>query len=445
MKNKKISVLGICRSGVYAAILLKNKGNEIYLSDISTKESEEFIKLLNAHKINYEYGCHNYEKLLESEIIVTSPGIPESSDILKFLRKHNKYVISEIEAAYRFIDKPIIAITGSNGKTTVTTLIGKILNDAGYIAPICGNIGFSLSRALLEIEKYDCIVLEVSSFQLDTIDKFRPNVSVLTNITPNHLDRYANFDEYKLSKKRIFKNQTAADFAVINAADDNSMSICKYIKPQKVYFNVCEGSGLFYKDKWICKRENNSIEKYIDVSRLKIFGEYNYENIMFAVLVVKSIFDIDDDSIISSVEKFEGVEHRIEFVAEINKVKYYNDSKATTVDALQKSLKAFDKPVILIAGGRDKNADFTVLRNLIKDKVKKLILTGEASEKMNQQINLEELTILEKDFDAAVKLSKNLANIGDIVLLSPACASYDKFNNFEERGRYFKKLVLEKL
>ncbi|MBP7654246.1 UDP-N-acetylmuramoyl-L-alanine--D-glutamate ligase [Candidatus Dependentiae bacterium] len=438
IKNKKISVLGICKSGVFASILLKKYENSIYLSDISDKNLPEFKEILDQNEINYEAGSHNINKILDSDLIVVSPGIPETADIMKKIREKKMYVIGEVETAYRFTDKPVIAVTGSNGKTTTTSLIGKILETAGYKVLICGNIGYPFSKAVLENESYDCIILEISSFQIDTTDKFKPYISVVTNITPNHLDRYSNFREYILSKKNIFKNQKKDDYTVLNYNDETVLEISADIGINKIFFNC--NNGFFLSGNNIVLNKDGNLTHIIKTSELKIFGVHNYENVMAASGAALQ-FGVKIDKLRDALKIFEGVEHRIEFVREIDGIKFYNDSKATSVDSVIKSLEAFDCKIILIAGGRDKNSDYKMLKDLIKRKVKKFILTGEAADKINSQINMPELTIIEPDFEKAVSRAFENAESGDAILLSPACSSYDRFLNFEERGKFFKETV----
>ncbi|HPG31243.1 MAG TPA: UDP-N-acetylmuramoyl-L-alanine--D-glutamate ligase [bacterium] len=438
IKRKKISVLGICKSGVYASTLLKKYDNEIYLSDISEKNLSEYKDTLEKNRIKYETGRHNMEIICDSDIVVVSPGIPESAEVMRKIRAKKKYVIGEIEAAFRFCDKPVIAVTGSNGKTTVTSLIGKIIETAGHKPIVCGNIGYPFSRAILENPDYDCVVLELSSFQIDAIDKFRPDICVITNITPNHLDRYESFDHYVLSKKNIFKNQKKENFAILNFNDAAVLKISFGASANKIYFNCA--NGFFLTDGNIVLNREGKLTHIIKTSELKIFGGHNYENVMAASAAALQ-FGVKTDKLREALKSFEGVEHRIEFVEEVNGKKFYNDSKATSADSVIKSLEAFDCKIVLIAGGRDKNSDYRVLKDLIKKKVRKLVLTGEAAEKINSQINIPEITAVEKDFEKAVKTAYESAESGDAVLLSPACSSYDRFLNFEERGKFFKNAV----
>jgi len=445
IKNKKVSVLGYCQSGVFAALLLKSAGNEVYLSDLSDKHYSEFKTFTDNAGITIDLNKHNYSLIEKSDLIVVSPGIPDTAEVIRFARKKNIRIIGEIELAATFNTKPVIAITGSNGKTTTTALTGFLLNASNKRALVCGNIGYAFSRALLEnsVDDFDWIVLEISSFQIDTTIDFCPQISVLTNITPNHLDRYSSFDDYKYSKKNLFKNQKPTDVAILNFKDKESIAVTTDIKPTKLFFNTDKFEECIYQiDDEIIYKNKTFKTAICAVKDLKIIGAHNYENAQAASLaVLKAGADIN--SIIQALPNFTGVEHRLEFFGEYLGARFYNDSKATTTDAVSKSLSAFDCPVILIAGGRDKNLDFSVLTEIIRQKVKVLILTGEAAQKMNNQINLPDLTLIEPDFEKAVRLAISKVNIGDAVLLSPACTSYDRFNNFEERGRYFKKIVKE--
>lgn len=426
---KKIAtVVGLGISGAGAARLLNKKGWEVKITEgADTQEVRERAKgLQKLRGIKIELGKHTKDFIAGSQLVITSPGVKDNAIPLVWARELGIPVIDEIELGYRFCPCRIIAVTGTNGKSTTTTLIGEILNAAGLDAVVCGNIGLSFCEKVAHVKKNSVIILEVSSFQLQRIDKFRPYVSVFLNITQNHLDRHKNFREYLDAKLNIFKNQKRSDWAILNYEDKRLRHVNKHIRPRVLYFGDSPDI-------------NGACAK--DAPEILLKGGHNVRNALAATLV-GNIFKIKPEVIKSVLKKFSGLEHRCEYVAEIDGIKFINDSKATTVDAAMWAIRSFDEPVILIAGGRDKGSDFTVLKGLIEEKVRAVVLIGEAKTKIRIQL-LGSAPIREaQDLEGAVNLSFNLASEGDAVLLSPMCASFDMFKNFEERGGRFKKAVM---
>ena len=402
MTYKKVGVIGLGKSGLAAAQLLKNKKIDIEVSDcLNTQEIREKAELLKEQGIKVEVGRHSPEFIKNKNLIVVSPGV-NNPLISLWAKQKNIPLISEIELGYYFCRAPIIAISGTNGKTTTATLIDSLLRNATKKAAVCGNMGIPFSQIVLE-NNYEIIVLEVSSFQLEKIDKFKPYISIILNIAPDHLDRYKTFEEYRRIKYRIFENQGKDDWGIINK---NQISKIKYQKSK---------AKILYLD------EQNDNKQ--------------------AVRLVGKILKIKKEIVDRTLKEFKGLEHRLEYVDTIRGIRFINDSKATNVDSVRYALEAASTPVILIVGGRDKGGDFGVLRPFIKEKVKELILIGEAKEKIRKELRgikpIEEADSLEEAFN----LAHQAAEKGDTILLSPGCASFDMFANFEARGKKFKKLV----
>jgi len=423
---------------------LSKKGWKVRVTEEkdSPRARERVSKLAKAGgEIVFEIGRHTRDYIKGADLLVTSPGARNDSRPLTWARELHIPIIDEIELGYRFCPARIVAVTGTNGKSTTTALIGEVLKAGGYDAVVCGNIGYSFCENVPGLKKDSVIVLEVSSFQLQRIDKFRPYVSLLLNITQNHLDRHKDFKEYLNAKLNIFKNQKKSDWAVLNYEDKNLKGVCKRIKPRILYFgNSKTSDGACLKDGAICVNTNRKSKTLFSPTGLPLKGEHNLKNYMAAILA-GVIFKVEPDVIKQALENFKGLEHRFEYVDQIEGVSFIDDSKATTVDAAMYAIRSLKTPIILIAGGRDKGSDFTVLRNLIEQKVKAVVLIGEAKVKIKTQL-LGAARIYEaKGLDNAVSLSFDLARKGDSVLLSPMCASFDMFKNFEERGDSFKTAI----
>jgi len=438
VKGKRITILGAARSGLAAAKLLRLKGASVFVSDSApeSKKEKETAELKLAG-IPYEFGAHS-EKVFDAEMLILSPGIPVESDVVQRFIKNNITVYSEIEIASQFCPCPFIAVTGSNGKTTTTSLIGEMLKKQFPGAFVAGNIGTAFSEFVDQCPADNRGVVEVSSFQLETIEHFHPEQAVVLNFAPNHLDRYPSYEAYIKAKWRITKNIGPDDNLIFNAADEPLSQWASTSKANRLGFDI-KGRMQFP-----ARYDGRSIylyqEKLIDTAEMPLRGEHNYMNAMAAALAAKNA-GVSEKSICEVLASFKGVEHRLEFVAEKYGVKYINDSKATTVESLAVALKSFEEPVILIAGGKDKGSDFTTLNELVRQHAKAVILIGKATEKIAAAWQGIKPVIRGESLADAVEKARNTAAKGDVVLLSPACASYDMFTDFEDRGRQFKNLV----
>lgn len=444
VKNKKVTVLGLARSGIAAANLLFEDGAIVRISDIEPMEKlKQYIKELISQDIEISVSANQIKDIENAELIIVSPGIPSDIPAIQIARKRNIPVISEIELAYQYSSAAIIAITGSNGKTTTTSLVGEIMksNCSGPVV-VAGNIGYPLTKAVKNMSENGLIIAEISSFQLENIISFKPKIAAILNITPNHLDRYQNMNSYANAKSRIFEFQDNTDYAVINLDDNETIKRISNIKSKKIYFSrksEIELGAMIKKD-WIITRWGNREIPVCKINELKIPGVHNLENALAAVAITLSC-GIEAEKIKQPLIEFRGVEHRLELVREIAGVKYYNDSKATSVNSVISALSTLPAEIILIAGGKDKGMDYNLLKELISKKVKNLILIGESRMKIKSALN-GSCPISESDSMAdAVRLAVEFSRAGDSVLLSPGCASYDMFRDFEERGKVFKKIV----
>ena len=436
-----ILILGAGESGLGSALLAKKNNYNVFISDAgdildSTKE-----KLINS-SINFEENSHENAKTLNVDLVIKSPGISDCSDIVKFLDSKQLKIISEIEFASNYCNSKIISITGSNGKTTTTTLTHKLISDAGFSSSISGNIGNSFSSVCEE--DVDFSVIEVSSFQLDGIENFKPHIAIITSITQDHLDRYKNFEAYVDSKFKIIKNQSHDDYLIY---DSDCETINKYIKTKKIKSRLLPFSikkkvkqGAYFLDNEInIITDKNIINMPTDNFLVK--GNHNIKNAM-AAATVANLLKIRKETIRKSLEHFQGVEHRLENVLTINKVKYINDSKATNVNATYYALESMESPTVWIVGGVDKGNDYADLTKLVNKRVKAIICLGLNNLKiMDHFENLVEYIVEAKSMDEAVNAAYKISSSGDCVLLSPACASFDLFDDFEDRGRQFKTAV----
>ena len=447
--GRKTLVLGAGKSGISSAKFLAERGAVVALHDKKLIEdwSDEARSLKEKYNIGLLDGQIPSWLLDQIDLVVISPGVPANSITARYVDRKDGEVIGEVELAYRFLKGRIVGITGSNGKTTTTTLIGELLKNSGIETQIGGNIGTPLISLTETSAESGWTVCELSSFQLETIVNFRPNVAICLNVTPNHLDRYDFFSDYAAAKHRIFMNQTADDVAVLKADDEITASWASGLKANVVLFSVKKEleEGLFLRGRDLVCRANG--QEKILTTRDDIFprGLHNVENVL-ASLAAGLACGASPDSMRETVANFKGVEHRIEFVAEIEGVKFYNDSKATSVDATLKALEALSESegkTILILGGRGKNAPYEPLANLIKKSVRKIVTIGEDAENIENQLK-NSVEILRADSMAdAVKKGFEAAETGDSVLLAPACASFDMFNSFEERVKVYKNSVLE--
>lgn len=426
--NKNILVVGLGISGTAVTRFLVKKGAKVTVTDIANEKSLSlYLEQIRDLDINIETGKHLSQTFENSDLIIISPGVPDTILPIKKAKKRSIPVWSEIELAGRFINKPVIAVTGTNGKTTTTTLIGKMLESSGLKPFVGGNIGNPLIEYLDNREKADVVVAELSSFQLDTIDTFKPAVSVLLNITEDHLDRYENMEAYANSKKRIFKNQQENDTAVLNGSDPLVIKIAEHIKAKKKFFNRTTDNG---------SDELNSLV----FSSPGLSGKHNIENASAASLAAISI-GCPLERIQNALDDFKGLPHRLEYIETIHNISFFDDSKATNIDAVAKAVDAFDKPVLLIMGGRNKGASFKKLSDAVNKKIKKLIVIGEAKKNIISQLGHLTETKPADSMEDAVSTAFASASPGDIVLLSPACSSFDMFNSYAHRGEVFRKAV----
>ena len=443
LKNKKVSVIGAVRSGVGAAKLIKKVGGIPFVSDSGDEEKlKDFLQELKKENIEYETGKHS-SRVYDCEIMVVSPGVPNNAQVLINARKNNIKLISEVELSYHFCKGNIIAITGTNGKTTTTSLCGHVFNQCGHNAFVAGNIGLAFSEIALDVEPNEFVALEVSSFQLDLIEAFKPKVAIILNITPDHLNRYDNkVENYAESKQRIYENQDQSDYLILN--NDNG-EVVKYLKNHKsksFYFSLEEElvNGCFKKNDRVIFNRDGKNQFSCNVPDIKIKGEHNLANAM-AVICAAKIFDLDDRKIIKALHSFEGVEHRLELVREIEGIKFINDSKATNVDSVWYALKSFEEPIFLILGGQDKGNDYEQIKALVLERVNKIYAIGSSAEKIFNFFHSVVKVEIKESLKDVITTVINEARSGDLVLLSPACASFDMFDNYEHRGRVFKELV----
>ena len=443
LANKRVLVVGLGKSGVASALFLQARGAHVTVSDAKPQEQlGEDIPVLLDHGIAVETGGHGERTFRGQDLIVVSPGVPADSAPLVQARALGEPVIGEIELASQFLPRNIVAITGSNGKTTTTTLAGEIVAAGGFPTVVGGNIG-TPAISLVERAKADTVVvLEVSSFQLETIQTFRPKVAVVLNITPDHLDRHRTFEAYTNAKARIFENQQAEDFAVLNADDPTCAGLASRTRAQVFWFSNKKKEvkqGACVSDGRVLFRDAKGQHEIMLASEIPLKGGHNVENVLAAVCV-GALMGCEPASIGQAVRGFKAVEHRLEYVATIRGVDYYNDSKATNVDATIKALESFPANVHLILGGKDKDSDYTQLNELLRQRVKRVYTIGAAAEKIESQIKGVEIDHSET-LETALRRAAATAAAGDIVLLAPACASFDQFRNYEHRGRVFKEAV----
>lgn len=437
-KDKKYGIIGLARSGIASAYKLKELGVIPFLSELRPAK-----EIPTAEKLEKDFPCEfggHTNKLLECDCLIVSPGIPLNTPILQKAKEKNIELISEIELGYRIKakDSKIIAVTGSNGKSTTVSLIHHILSGLGKKSLLAGNIGDAFCSYDIEKPGWDYIVLEISSFQLDLINSFQPDVAVLLNITPDHIDRYNSFEDYALSKVNIFKNQEMTDTAVLFWDSPEVKHFTKDIKSRKLYFSLSPNDNAF------AYLANNYIqfgsETKVPLSYFAIKGPHNYANAMSAMLAVYALIP-EPTKIAEAVKGFKSLPHRLEYVDTIKGVSFYNDSKATNTDSVRSALNSFEQPIRIIMGGSDKGEDYSVLAADLQKKVKKAYLTGDTQEKMRKTFSGKIPLECIADFELTVRKAFSDSGEGDIIVLSPACASFDRFNNYEERGNFFKEIV----
>jgi UDP-N-acetylmuramoylalanine--D-glutamate ligase len=453
LNNKRVLVVGLGKSGVASALFLKAHGARVTVSD--TKSGDELrneIPVLLDHGITVETGGHGDRTFRGQDLIVVSPGVSVDVPPLVQARALGETVIGEIELAAQFLPGPIVAITGSNGKTTTTSLTGEIMTAGGFPTLVGGNIGTPAISLAERAQAETVIVLEISSFQLETIQTFRPKVAVVLNVTPDHLDRHRTFEAYAGAKARIFENQRsrenqqASDFAVLNADDPTCVAMSSRVRAQVFWFSRQKEvpQGAWVRDGNIVFRDGRGEQKtqqreIMQISEIPLKGAHNLENVLAAVCA-GALMGCAPEQIRQAVRDFKAVEHRLEFVATIRGVDYYNDSKATNVDATIKALESFPANIHLILGGKDKGSDYTVLNDLLRQRVKRVYTIGTAAAKIESQIKDVEVVPAET-LENALRKAHAVAQPGDVVLLAPACASFDQFKNYEHRGQVFKEVV----
>ncbi|MGC1414192.1 MAG: UDP-N-acetylmuramoyl-L-alanine--D-glutamate ligase [Candidatus Acidiferrum sp.] len=444
LHGKRVLAVGLARTGVATALFCAARGAQATATD-SRSESEigEAIAELKTAGVTLELGGHREKTFLEQDLIVPSPGVPADEAHLQAARAKGITIWSEIELAYRFLRGRMIGITGSNGKTTTTSLVEHILKTAGMQTILAGNIGTPLIACVDAMKDDIWTVVELSSFQLELIDTFRPNIGVFLNLTPDHLDRHHTFEAYGSAKAQIFENQSGEDAAILNA-DDAATTPYAPSLPRVYWFSRKQrvAQGAYVRNEEIVFRQNGAEEILLKLEDIPLAGAHNVENVLAAATAAK-LAGAPVSAIAKGVKSFAGVEHRLEFVAEIGGVRYYNDSKATNVDATLKALDAFPGRILVILGGKDKGSDYTVLQKPLREKAILALLIGAAAEKIEKQIAGSVAIERAETLERAVETASHAAQRGDVVLLAPACASFDQFQNYEHRGRVFKELVAQ--
>jgi UDP-N-acetylmuramoylalanine--D-glutamate ligase len=443
VKGRRVLVVGLGKSGVSAATFLKSLGARVTVSDSKTEdELRGEIPMLLDRGITVETGGHGERTFRDQDLIVISPGVPVNEPHLAQARKMGVPVIGEIELTARFLKGRIVAITGSNGKTTTTSLTGDVLAKGGFGVNVGGNIGTPAITFVESSTEDTWNVLEVSSFQLETIQTFHPFIGTIINITPDHLDRHGSFEAYAAAKARVFENQTTEDHAILNADDPTCVDIGKSLKSRVWWFSPKHEveRGAFIRNGEIIWRDGARDVTIAPVSELQLKGTHNLENVLVAVNA-GVIAGCPPQAIRRALAEFKAVEHRLEYVATVNGVQYYNDSKATNVDATIKALESFPRGIHIILGGKDKGSDYTVLKPLLKERAAQVYTIGAAAEKIESHISGAAPVIRAGTLETAVKRAAANANQGDVVVLAPACASFDQFESYEHRGRVFKDLV----
>ena len=443
LKGKRVLVVGLGRSGVAAALFLKDRGARVTVSDTKSEdELRQEIPALLDQGVTVETGGHGERTFQDQDLIVVSPGVPVDAEPLVQARALGQPVIGEIELAAQFFSGTIVAITGSNGKTTTTSLTGEVLARAGLDTLVGGNIGTPAISLVQGSGPRSVMVLEISSFQLETIRSFHAQIAVILNVTPDHLDRHRTFAAYVDAKARIFENQTAEDFALLNADDPTCVELAARARAPVYWFSRKQqpDQGAFVIDGRIVYRSHGKQEEIMAVAEIPLKGGHNVENVLAAVLAGR-LMGCEAEKIRSAIRGFKAVEHRLEYVRTLDGVDYYNDSKATNVDATIKALESFPANIHLILGGKDKGSDYRTLTPLIKERVKCVYTIGAAAEKIASQIKSAAAIVPSGTLARAVAQAAESARAGDVVLLAPACASFDQFENYEHRGRVFKGLV----
>jgi len=444
LKNKRVLVVGIGKSGLAAARFLKKRGARVTVSDARPALLIVELPMLLDEGFMVEAGSHGLLTFRRQDLIVVSPGVPATVPELVQVRAIGMHVIGELELGAEFLQGEVIAITGSNGKTTTTTLVGEILKAAGRMTLVGGNIGTPVVELAEESTPATWSVLEVSSFQLETVETFKPRIALVLNITPDHLDRHGSFENYAATKARITEFQAADDFLILNAEDVKTQLVAAKTKAQIYWFSakrqIKQGAFVHGESIFFVAKEGAKPEPVMPVAEIPLAGAHNVENVLAAVCAAR-LAGVESAVIRTAVAAFKAVEHRLEFVREFEGVRYYNDSKATNVDATVKAVEAFEGGVWLILGGKDKDSDYATMSALLRERVKAVLTIGSAAEKIERQLAGVVMIERAETIERAVALAHEKAGAGDVVLLAPACASFDQFENYEHRGRVFKGLV----
>jgi UDP-N-acetylmuramoylalanine--D-glutamate ligase len=442
LRGKRVLIVGLARTGIATALFCAKHEALVTATDVRTeKEIGEAVGQLRTAGLTLELGAHHEKTFLDQDLIVPSPGVPADAPLLQAARAKGVTIWSEVELADYFLNGKLIGITGSNGKTTTTALIDHILSTSGFPTILAGNIGTPLIARVEETRDDTITVVELSSFQLELTEKFRPNISVFLNLTPDHLDRHHTVEAYAAAKTRVFQNQSERDFAILNADDPATTPLAPQ-RPRVHWFSRKQrvAQGAYLRGEEIVFRHDGAEEVILKRADIPLAGAHNLENVLAAVAATY-LAGADAKAIAKGVRSFSGVEHRLEFVVEIAGVRYYNDSKATNVDATLKAIDAFPDRVLIILGGKDKGSDYTLLQKPLREKAILALLIGSAADKIEKQIAGSVAVERAGNLERAVEIVSHAAQPGDIVLLAPACASFDQFENYEHRGRVFKELV----
>lgn len=443
IKNKKISIIGAARSGIGAAKLAKKYGAVPFVSDSGLEDRlKSNLLVLKNSNIDYEVGQHS-QSVYDCDLMVVSPGVPSDAEVIKAAKAKSIKVISELEFASWFCKGTIVGITGTNGKTTTTSLCGYLFNECGVKTYVAGNIGLAFSEIADKVKENEFVALEVSSFQLDLIENFKAKIAMILNITPDHLNRYENsIEKYAISKQAIYKNQNEDDYLILGKDSQLLTQFLKSHKSLTFWFSTKQkvDNGCWLDNEKIVFSNKGTEEVICNINEMLIKGEHNIQNAM-AVIIAAKISGFQNEKILNALRTFKGVEHRLEFVREIDGIKFINDSKATNIDSVIVALRSIDNPILLILGGLDKGNDYSLIEELVIKKVKKIYAIGSSAEKVFNYFHNKVKTEIRKNLDEVVASALSEAREGDIVLLSPACASFDMFENYEHRGNVFKEIV----
>ncbi len=443
LKGNKIVIVGLGISGLFTARSLAGRGALVTVSEMNSEKDldPDVCNEIKGLGFTLETGGHEKETFLNADLIIISPGVPHNMKLLRAAKENGASVIGELEFACRLINTPIIAVTGTNGKTTVTTLIGQILEDAGWDVFVGGNIGTPLIAYAAGEKKADYVLVEVSSFQLDTIESFQPFVSIILNISPDHLDRYKGYEDYVQSKLKIFMNQKPGQYLIINDEDEKLASIDQPSGPSVLRYGIekKEGRHSYTEGKKIIVCPGDTTTKF-SFESYSLPGKHNLENLL-AIVLAAHVLGIDESVIQKSINSFHGLPNRLEQVRDLDGITFFNDSKATNIDAAVKAILSFDRPVILIAGGRHKGADYAPLAKAAESKVKKAIFLGEAKDLLSASFEKKLPFSIAGSMEDAVSMAFECAKKGDAVLLAPACSSFDMFSDYGHRGKVFKEAI----